>query len=88
MKVEFRSSFAKDMHKVKDTAIKKQVAAVIAHAEQVNNPYELEDLKKLKGAEGYYRIRIDDYRLGLIVDQDKIVFVRFLHRKDIYRYFP
>ncbi|MBP1468695.1 type II toxin-antitoxin system RelE/ParE family toxin [Candidatus Chloroploca sp. M-50] len=36
----------------------------------------------------YYRIRIGDYRLGLFVEDDTITVVRFLHRRDIYRYFP
>jgi mRNA interferase RelE/StbE len=88
VKVEFRASFAKDLRKIKDTPVKKQVAVVITQAEQANNLQELESIKKLKGVDGYYRVRLGDYRLGLIVDGDTLIFVRFLHRKDIYRYFP
>ncbi len=36
----------------------------------------------------YYRIRVGDYRIGVEVVGDEILFVRILHRKDIYRYFP
>ncbi|NPA92437.1 MAG: type II toxin-antitoxin system RelE/ParE family toxin, partial [Chloroflexi bacterium] len=36
----------------------------------------------------FYRIRLGDYRLGLEIEGDTVVFVRFLHRRDIYRYFP
>lgn len=47
------------------------------------------DLKKLSGGRGaYYRIRVGDYRLGLEVEGDVVVFVRCLHRRDMYRYFP
>jgi mRNA interferase RelE/StbE len=88
VKVEFRASFAKDLRKVKDAPVRKQLAAVITLVEQAKSLQELENIKKLKGAEGYYRIRIGDYRLGLVVDEDALIFVRFLHRKDIYRYFP
>jgi len=36
----------------------------------------------------YYRIRLGDYRIGLVVNEQTVVFVRFLHRREIYRYFP
>jgi len=88
MKVEFRASFLKDVHKVKETSVRKQVAAVIAQAEMVKTPQDLGNIKKLKGGEGYHRIRVGNYRLGLIAAEGKLIFVRFLHRKDIYRYFP
>ncbi len=45
-------------------------------------------LKKLKGFDGAYRIRIGDYRVGLFIVQETITFARVLHRKEIYRYFP
>ncbi|MGA1264796.1 MAG: type II toxin-antitoxin system RelE family toxin, partial [Prochlorothrix sp.] len=52
------------------------------------------NLLKLKGYDTYYRIRVGDYRIGLeVLHQSdsgnlEIVFVRVLHRKEIYRYFP
>jgi mRNA interferase RelE/StbE len=88
VKIEFRSSFLKDVRKVKDATVKKQVAALIGEAENANHLSELENIKKLKGRENFYRIRIGDYRLGLIATENELVFIRFLHRKDIYRYFP
>ena len=44
--------------------------------------------KKLGGVGKYYRLRVGDYRIGLILESDTAIFVRVLHRKDIYRYFP
>ena len=49
---------------------------------------EIPNLKKLKSDGDYYRIRIGDYRLGLIIENGTIIFVRLLHRSEIYRYFP
>lgn len=40
------------------------------------------------GEDRYYRIRMGDYRLGIIVEGEVVTFVRFLHRRDIYGYFP
>ena len=42
----------------------------------------------MAGWERHYRIRIGDYRLGLEMDGDVAVLVRFRHRREFYRYFP
>lgn len=50
---------------------------------------DISNLKKLKSEDNAYRIRISDYRIGLIFDIDNtVIFERVLHRKEIYRYFP
>lgn len=59
--------------------------------EDVEKADALEDLpgiKKLSGGDDFYRIRVGDYRIGLAVDDGLVVFVRCLHRREIYRYFP
>ncbi len=88
MKVEFKSSFAKDLRKIKDAELRAQVGEIIQLIERAQNLQNIENIKKLKGGAQYYRIRIGDYRMGLAVHDDVVTFVRFLHRKDIYRYFP
>jgi mRNA interferase RelE/StbE len=45
-------------------------------------------LEKLKGYETYYRLRIGDFRVGIEFVESKVILTRFLHRKDIYKYFP
>ncbi|MGL4377778.1 MAG: type II toxin-antitoxin system RelE family toxin [Microcoleaceae cyanobacterium] len=42
----------------------------------------------MKGDDNAYRLRVGDYRIGFYFDDETITFVRVLHRKDIYRYFP
>lgn len=48
----------------------------------------LPNVKSLKGTKNYFRIRVGDYRIGLAMQEGTVIFVRFLNRKDIYRYFP
>lgn len=53
-----------------------------------NNPYtEILNIKKLKGEDSLYRVRMGDYRVVYsIVDQTlKIVIIKVGHRKDVYR---
>ena len=88
MKVEFRKSFLKDLERVTQKTIRKKVKQTIEEVEQAQSLRQIGNVKKLRGAEGYYRIRIGDYRIGLAATSDMVVFVRFLHRKDVYRYFP
>ena len=87
MKVEFKRSFTKDLRKIKDKALLKRVRETIEEVERARSLSEIEGVRKLIGEDRYYRIRIGDYRIGIIVEEEVTVFVRFLHRRDIYRYF-
>jgi mRNA interferase RelE/StbE len=61
---------------------------IIEEAERAKSPSEISNLKKLKGRGNYYRIRIGDYRAGITIAGDTVVFVRLMNRRDIYKYFP
>ena len=88
MKVEFRESFAKDLKGVKDKGLLKRVKELIEAVESADSLMDTPNLKKLKGGGNYFRLRIGDYRIGIALENDTIIFVRFLNRKDIYKYFP
>ena len=88
MKVIFRRSFAKDLKKIRRKALRQELQAVLEQIEQSTTLYDLPNVKHLTSEGSYYRIRIGDYRLGLLVEDDTVTVVRFLHRRDIYRYFP
>ena len=88
MNVDFKASFVKDLRKIRERDLKRRVAAAIERIEQAKDLGEMGNMRKLKGSDRYYRIKIGDYRIGVTVDDDLVTFVRFLHRKDIYRYFP
>ena len=49
---------------------------------------DISNVKKIKGDGDYYRIRVGEYRIGLAEENNAIAFIRVLHRKEIYRYFP
>jgi mRNA interferase RelE/StbE len=88
VQVVFRRSFAKDLKKVRRKALRQEVQAIIEQVEQIVNLYDLPNVKRLTSDGPYYRIRIGEYRMGMIVEGGTVTFVRFLHRRDIYRYFP
>lgn len=88
MKVDFKKSFNRDLKKIKDKGLLREVKEAIEAVEKALNLQMVSNLKQLKGAGGYFRIQIGDYRIGLKLEGDTFIFVRFLHRKEIYRYFP
>jgi mRNA interferase RelE/StbE len=88
VKVEFRDSFAKDLKGVKEKGLLGRVREIIEAVEKADSLTELPNLKKLKGGGNYFRVRVGEYRVGVALDGDTVVFVRFLNRKDIYKHFP
>ena len=89
MKVVFRKSFERDLRKLKgDAALLARLQKVIEQLETTEELGAVASVKQMQGWSSYYRIRIGDYRLGLKVEKDALVVLRFLHRREIYRGFP
>ena len=88
MKVEFRESFAKDLRGVKAKGLLGRVREVIDAAEKADSLAEMSNLKKLKGGGKYFRVKVGDYCIGITLENNTIVFVRVLNRKDIYKHLP
>ncbi|MBS1529535.1 MAG: type II toxin-antitoxin system RelE/ParE family toxin [Bacteroidetes bacterium] len=88
MITEFTGRFLKDLDKINQASIKKEVAEVIEAVESAPNITVIKNLKKLKGHHLAFRIRIGDYRIGLFIENNIVEFVRIAHRKDIYKVFP
>jgi len=88
LKVRFRASFARDLRALKDQDLLGRIKALIESVENAKTLADVVGLKKLRGGGAYYRARVGDYRVGLAVEEDVVAFVRVLHRREVYRYFP
>lgn len=89
MKILIDKSFVKDVDKITDKKILRNLNKLITELESSNSLKELPNVKKIKGYNSFFRIRIGNYRLGLEeIDGKEICLTRLLHRKDIYKYFP
>ena len=88
MQVEFRKTFKQDLKSLKDGKVLKRIQKVVEEVELANALSEIRNIKLLQGHEDFYRIRVGDYRIGLFVEEKTVAFVRILHRKEVYRYFP
>ena len=88
MNVLYEKSFLKDLKKRKDSILKKKVELIITEIKKAEDRSELSNIEKLKGYSSAYKIRIGDYRMGLFIENDTIIFSRLLHRREIYKKFP
>ena len=88
MKIKFESKFEKDLQNIKDKKLLSKIKEVILECKAVQTLNEVKNIKKMQGYQTFYCLKIGDYRVGIEIINDELIFVRFLHRKDIYRFFP
>ena len=88
MKVVIDKTFEKDIKKLKDVALNRKVAVVLEVMLEAEDLKTITGVKKLQGSDVFYRIRIGNFRLGFVFENETATMVRCLHRKDIYKYFP
>lgn len=88
MEYRIEKSFARDYKKIKDKQLSAAILEAIMHVEKSNTINDIPNIKKMKGADDAYCIRINDYRIGIYVENNSVIFTVFDHRKDIYKRFP
>jgi mRNA interferase RelE/StbE len=88
MKFEFEKAFVKDFRKLKSKELANVISEVIKQVSEASKSNEIPNLKKLSGYKSAFRIRIGDYRIGVIIKNNVVTFVAFAHRKEIYKRFP
>lgn len=88
MDIRFERSFGRDLANIRDKKLLRRVKDIIDEVEGSGDLSSISQLKKLKGYDTYYRVRLGDYRIGIEVLGDTLIFVRFLHRREVYSFFP
>ena len=88
MKLAFTNKFLKQVSKLKDKKLAKEIEKVIESTEAATSISEIKNLKKLKGHKDFYRIRVGDYRIGIQFKNSEFTYAAIDNRKDIYKYFP
>ena len=85
---EFEKSFIRDFRKIKSKILAKAILECIDQISNASSVSDINNLRKLTGYKDAYRIRTGDYRIGIIVENEKVTFVAFAHRNEIYKRFP
>jgi len=55
---------------------------------QASSLQETGKVERMTGYPGCYKARFGNYRVGMVLEADALIFERVLHRKEIYRKFP
>ncbi len=88
MRTEYTQHFLKDLKALKSTPFYAKIQYLCFESiPLLPNWTHIEHLKKMEGFKNYYRIKQGDYRIGIKIEDDMVVFMRVLHRKDVYREF-
>jgi mRNA interferase RelE/StbE len=88
MQIEITRKFQKQVEVCTDRRIRLRVKSIIEAVIESNSMNGFANLKKLTGYKNSYRIRLGDYRIGIVIDDNIVTFAAFDHRSDIYKYFP
>lgn len=90
MKTLFKPSFLKDLKRLPfDSRAKiENICFEIFPNIKSLAEFRVFPLKKIRGFSFYYRVKVGDYRVGFKKTNGEVIFMRALHRKDIYRFFP
>ena len=88
MIIDYKASFHRDIKKLKDKEQAARLKEIISEIKAAQNLSEIKNIRKIEGCPNHYRIKTGDYRVGVVLSGDTFILVRFLNRKEIYRYFP
>ena len=87
MRVIITKRFEKEEDRLNNRQTSHQIADTIIQIRNAESMMQILSLKRLKGAKAY-RIRIGDYRIGVLIDDDTVEFISVGHRKEFYKSFP
>lgn len=88
MEVEYTPAFARDLRRERNARVRDRVEALIEELKAAPAITAVNGVVRVTAPGRYYRARVGDFRLGFAMDGDRVVLLRFMHRRDIYRYFP
>jgi mRNA interferase RelE/StbE len=88
MEVVYLNSYLRSIKKIKNKDLIIKLNMTIENIEKAKTLTEIENIKKLSGFTNCYRIKIDNYRIGIVLKDTIVVLVQFQNRKDIYNKFP
>ena len=88
MQIEITHKFQKQVEGCNDRRQRSKVLRIIETVIASDNMNGFPNLKKLKGHKNSYRIRSGEYRIGIVIDGNRVIFAAFDSRSDIYKHFP
>ena len=76
MKVEYTSLFSKDLDKIENDDVLEKIEKVIEQVKISQKPMDITHIKKMKNAKNAFRIRIGNYRIGIYINGETVIFYK------------
>lgn len=84
----YKKTFLKDLARVHPDYRERIEALVFEKIPASENLFAGFDLRKIRGYQDYYRIRVGQYRIGCRIQDGVLTFYRVKSREEIYSVFP
>ncbi len=88
MQIEITNKFRKQVEKHTNKRLRLSLHNLLQKVVLAESLSDISNLKKLKGHKNIFRIRMGNYRIGIVLNDKTVIFAAFDHRSDIYKYFP
>lgn len=88
MKIEYRSSFVKDIKKLKSKATSDLIQSVIENCENSSIIADIKHCEPLQSQGKFFKIKYGRYRFGVFIDKGTVEFLKFGTRQNFYDDFP
>ena len=88
MRVEYSKKFLKQLAVIPSDIRPKIENFAFEELVSASSIYEIGKVEKMKGYDGFYKVRFGNYRLGLVIENELITVKAVMHRREIYKFFP
>jgi mRNA interferase RelE/StbE len=88
MKVKYSKKFLKQLAAIPSDIRSKIESFVFEELVSTLSIYEMGKVEKMKGYDGFYKVRFGNYRLGLVIENEIVAVKTVMHRREIYKFFP
>jgi mRNA interferase RelE/StbE len=88
MKVIFRSSFLKDVKKLKSKSTTDLIHSVVENCEKATIIFDIKHCEPLQSKGKFFKLKYGQYRFGVYIDKGTVEFLKFGTRQNFYKDFP
>ena len=88
MKIIYRKKFLKQLAKVPSGTRVQIEKFVFEELPNLSSVTEAGKIEKMKGYSDFYKARFVSYRVGMKLENEMLILMVVMDRKDIYKFFP
>ncbi len=88
MEVKFKKYFLTQFDRLKSVVLKEEILTTIDLIKIAGTESDLPDYKRMAGFKNYGRVRVNNYRIGVEIQNHSILIMCIYHRSIVYSHFP